>query len=66
MPKRQLISLAFEMGYTIAIPLVIFALLGRFLDKKLTTSPLFLLVGMLLAVILTSILVYKKINRIIK
>lgn len=54
------ISLAWELGYSIALPLVIFALLGRWLDKKLETSPWLFLLGIFLAVSVSSYLVYKK------
>lgn len=54
------VSLAWELGYTIAVPLIVFALGGRFLDKKLGTSPFLLLLGMILAITTTSWLVYKK------
>jgi F0F1-type ATP synthase assembly protein I len=55
-------SLAWELGYLIALPIIILALLGRFLDKKFITSPLFLLVGILLALVITGFLVWKKIR----
>lgn len=54
------LSLAWNLGYTIAVPLVVFALAGRYLDKKLGTSPFLLLAGILLSIGLTSWLVYKK------
>ncbi|OGI25657.1 MAG: hypothetical protein A3J76_01630 [Candidatus Moranbacteria bacterium RBG_13_45_13] len=54
------LSLAWNLGYTIAVPIVVFALAGRFLDKKLGTSPFLLLLGILLSIGLTSWLVYKK------
>lgn len=58
------LSLAWELGYTIAIPIVIFALLGRFLDKKLGTSPFLLLAGVFLSLIITSIGIAKKTIRV--
>lgn len=54
------VSLAWELGYSIAVPLVIFALIGRLLDKKLGTSPWLLLIGILIAIISSSYIVYKK------
>ena len=54
------IGLAWELGYTIAVPIVALALLGRFLDKKLGTSPWILLFGILLSVAVSSWAVYKK------
>jgi F0F1-type ATP synthase assembly protein I len=60
------ISLAWELGYSIAIPLVALALVGRFLDKKLGTSPWIFLAGILVAITLSSWLVYKKTKEIIE
>lgn len=58
--------MAGQLGYTIAIPLVVLALTGRFLDKKLNSSPWFLLIGMLSSLVITSIWVYKKSTEIMK
>ena len=59
-------SMVFETGYTIAIPLVLFALGGRYLDKVLGTSPLILLAGILISIVISSVLIYKKVSKIIK
>ena len=53
-------SLAWQLGYTIAVPIVALALLGRFLDKKLETSPWLLLIGILLSIAISSYAIYKK------
>jgi len=58
-------SFAMELGYLIAIPLVAMALLGRFLDKKLETSPWIFLAGICIAIILTTFLIYKKTIKVI-
>ena len=58
-------SLVMELGYTIAIPIVLFALGGRFLDKKLDSSPWLLLTGIFISILLTSWLVYRKMTKII-
>ena len=55
-----MLGLAWEMGYMIAVPLVGLALLGRFIDTKIGASPLFLLIGIGLAIIISTILVVKK------
>lgn len=60
------LSLAWELGYTIAVPIVILALLGRFLDKKLGTSPFLLLTGIFLSLIITSIGITKKTLKVMK
>jgi len=57
---REAFGLAWEMGYTMAIPLVLLALAGRLLDKYYQTSPLFLLIGIILSIVISSILVGKK------
>jgi F0F1-type ATP synthase assembly protein I len=54
------LGLAWNLGYTIAVPLVVFALAGRFLDRKLGTTPWLLLIGILFSIALSSWLVYKK------
>lgn len=47
--------IGWELGYSIAIPLVLFALAGRLLDRHFNTSPLFLLLGVLLSLVITSL-----------
>ena len=56
----QALSYAWQFGYTIAVPLVVLALLGRFLDRKLGTSPWFLLGGILLSIVISSVAVIMK------
>lgn len=60
------LGLAWQLGYTIAVPLVVFALAGRYLDKKLGTTPWLLLAGIILAIASTTWLVYKKTKEIIE
>ncbi len=45
-------------------PLLVFGILGYFLDKWTGKNPLFLLLGILLAFISTNILIYKKTKRL--
>jgi F0F1-type ATP synthase assembly protein I len=54
------LSLAWQLGYTISVPIVVLALLGRWADKKLGTSPWLLLGGILLSILLSSWAIYKK------
>jgi len=61
----QAFSLAWEMGYTMAIPLVILALGGHLLDKYLKTSPLFLLIGIGFSVAVSSLALAHKATKII-
>ena len=59
------VSLAWELGYSIAVPLVGLALFGRFLDKKFESSPWFLLIGILISITVSSYLIYKKTTAIL-
>lgn len=59
------LSLAWELGYTIAVPLVVLALGGRLLDRKLDTSPWLLLAGIFISLVVSSWLVYFKAMKII-
>lgn len=43
------ISLGLEMGFLVAIPLVVFLFVGALLDKKFQTTPLFLAVSVILS-----------------
>lgn len=58
------LSLSFELGLTIAIPAVGFALGGRLLDRKFESSPIFLLLGISVAILLSSYLIHRKISQI--
>lgn len=60
------LSLAWELGYIIAGPLVALAFLGRFLDKKYDASPIFLLSGILLAIAVSGLMVFKKTKKILE
>lgn len=59
------LSLAWQLGYSIAIPLVVLALGGRLLDKKFGTSPWLLLVGVLMSLIISTFAVYFKTIKIL-
>lgn len=63
--QKNLLSLAWELGYTIAVPLVLFALLGRWADRRWDTSPLLFLTGVVLAILISSYIVYKKMKDVI-
>lgn len=65
-PIWEALNLAWELGYMIAIPIVLLGFGGAFLDKKVGTSPLFLLTGIVLSIIISGIAVYKKIKNIEK
>lgn len=53
-------KIAGDFGATIAIPVVVSALVGQKIDSFYGTRPLFLIIGMVLSAILTGLLIYKK------
>lgn len=57
-------SLAGELGIVIAAPLLILILLGVQVDKKLGTTPLFIIVGLLTAMVVSTLGVACKIRQL--
>lgn len=64
--KRQgassMVSLVWDLGFIFALPLVIFAIVGRVIDNRLHTSPLFILIGIIGAAIASSVGVFFKVR----
>ena len=58
--KREMISIAFQLGFIIALPVVVFGFFGKWLDQKTGTYPLLTLVGIITAISFTSIWIYRK------
>ncbi len=50
-PLQQALLIGWELGYSIAVPIVLLALGGRLLDRHFGTSPLFLLAGILVSLV---------------
>lgn len=67
-PNRSQMLFAFglagQLGFMIGVPIVLLALAGRYLDISIGTSPLFLLLGALLAAITSGIWVYRSVDRL--
>ena len=61
-----MLGMAAYTGSSILGPLLFFGGLGYLLDKWTGKEPLFLLLGILLAFIMTHILIYKKVKRLNK
>lgn len=59
------LNFAWELGYTIAIPAVIFGVGGAYLDKQMGTSPLWILSGFCFAFLISAISITKKIRVIL-
>lgn len=60
------LGFAWRLGYSIAVPLVILLLAGRWLDKKFGTSPWLLIAGLVLSFILTNILMFREAMRVMQ
>lgn len=64
--KWRVVSLALEMGFIIAIPIVVFGLLGKYVDQQLGTKAVFKIVGLLLAITATTIWMTRRFAEIFK
>lgn len=60
------VQLAWDMGWIIAIPAVAFGFGGAYLDKIFGTTPLCILVGLLIALILSFLGLRKKFKDILQ
>ncbi len=49
-----------DFGATIALPVVVFVIIGQWLDGKYNKGPLFTILAFILAAIITAKIVYKK------
>ena len=65
--KRALISLSFELGYIIALPLVFFGLVGKWLDVRMGNEfPVITLIGIATSITSTVIWITKRLKKYIK
>jgi len=58
------LSVAGQLGWMIALPIVILAVVGRYLDHRFDSSPVLLLAGILLSIMISSWVVYFKVIKI--
>jgi len=59
------LRLAWNLGFIIAIPVVVFGFGGAYLDKHFGTTPIFVITGFALAIVLSGVGVYRKVNEIL-
>jgi hypothetical protein len=64
--KWRLVGLSMELGYIIALPLVVLGLLGKYLDNRWHTAPWLTLAGILLAITSTTIWLIQRFKEMIK
>ena len=55
----QALSLAWELGFMIALPIVAFGMFGKYLDGRWGTAPGLTLGGILLAMVTSSVWIYR-------
>jgi F0F1-type ATP synthase assembly protein I len=60
------LAIVWDIGFAIAVPTVVCALGGRWLDARFGTSPLFIILGLFAALTVSGILVVRKGNRLVK
>lgn len=60
----EAMGIVWDLLFAIAIPTTLLALLGRWLDRRYNTSPLFLAIGLLLALAAAGLVVVRKGKRI--
>ena len=57
------LRIAGDFGIAIAVPIIIFVIIGQWLDEKYAKSPLFTVLAFILAIVLSGISIYKKAKR---
>jgi len=55
-----------ELGFIIAVPLLVAIIAGIWIDKKFSTTPLFMIVGIILAITTSTIAIGRKIKELNK
>lgn len=65
-PLLLSLGIAWDLGYLIVLPIAILGFTGAYVDTYYTTSPLFLLIGIGLALLMTTVGIYRKIHTIIQ
>lgn len=62
----QAIGIVWEIFAAIAVPTVLAAFAGRWLDRRFETSPLFIILGLFIALAISGVIVVRKGRRIAK
>lgn len=63
-PFRQAAGVAWQVGYTITVPLIILVIVGRILDKHFNSSPIFILAGIVFSMIISTFTLSLRIKKI--
>lgn len=65
-PVLHGLSLGLKIGISVAIPLLLFVLGGRFLDRALKTTPLFLLLGLVISTVLSLVFIAHEVRAVLR
>ena len=57
------LRIAGDFGIAIAVPIIIFVIIGQWLDEKYAKTPLFTVLAFVLAIVLSGVSIYKKAKR---
>jgi F0F1-type ATP synthase assembly protein I len=71
LPKKdpsifEAVGIVWDIVVIVAVPTILIALIGRWLDRRFGTTPLFLGIGLLLTLIVLAVVVTKKGKEIAK
>jgi len=58
----MVLGLATEIGFVIAVPLVVLIFIGARLDEKFSTTPLFILLAFVVSIVISSMIIGRKIR----
>ena len=62
--KWRVVSLALELGFIIALPLVALGLAGKWLDSRFDSYPWLTMVGILLAIVSTTVWLVRRMREL--
>lgn len=65
MKNFKALNFAFDLGFLILVPIILFGLIGKILDNYFNSFPFGLLLGIIISIVLSSILIYKKAVKIL-
>ena len=54
------LRIAGDFGATIAVPVILFVIAGQWLDERYVTGKMFMIIGLILAALLSAKLIHKK------
>ena len=57
------LKIAGDFGATIAIPVVVFVLIGKWLDARAATAPRYMILGFIVAALMSANIIYRKAKR---